>query len=77
MLACVCTCHDVTVVNGERIGDPLDLKMFEATKWEVTLGRAHPAHICTGTGPTPPTSPPGLRDMTGAEDRRRRHCGRS
>ncbi|KAL5289522.1 hypothetical protein ACFFRR_009558 [Megaselia abdita] len=28
-------CHSITVINGERKGDPLDLKMFEATEWEL------------------------------------------
>ncbi|RIA92920.1 hypothetical protein C1645_819991 [Glomus cerebriforme] len=27
------TCHSLKLVNGELIGDPLDLKMFEFTKW--------------------------------------------
>ncbi len=29
-LACCCA---VTYVNGSLIGDPLDVKMFESTKW--------------------------------------------
>lgn len=27
------TCHSITIMNGEQKGDPLDLKMFEATNW--------------------------------------------
>jgi cation-transporting ATPase 13A3/4/5 len=27
------TCHSLKLVNDELIGDPLDLKMFEFTKW--------------------------------------------
>ena len=27
------TCHSITYVNGELIGDPLDVKMFQATEW--------------------------------------------
>ena len=27
------TCHSITYVNGELIGDPLDVKMFQATDW--------------------------------------------
>ncbi len=27
------TCHSITLMNGERKGDPLDLKMFESTGW--------------------------------------------
>jgi len=29
------TCHSITVVGGELMGDPLDLKMFEATGWII------------------------------------------
>ena len=27
------TCHSLRLVNGETLGDPLDLKMFEFTGW--------------------------------------------
>ena len=27
------TCHSLRVVNGELLGDPLDVKMFEFTGW--------------------------------------------
>ena len=27
------SCHSITYVNGELIGDPLDVKMFQATGW--------------------------------------------
>lgn len=27
------TCHSITIMHGEQKGDPLDLKMFEATNW--------------------------------------------
>ena len=27
------TCHSLRKVNGEYLGDPLDLKMFEFTGW--------------------------------------------
>jgi len=27
------TCHSLKLVDGKLIGDPLDLKMFEFTKW--------------------------------------------
>ena len=29
------TCHSLTIINEELSGDPLDLKMFEATGWEL------------------------------------------
>lgn len=27
------SCHSITYVDGKLIGDPLDVKMFEATGW--------------------------------------------
>ena len=27
------SCHSITYVNNELIGDPLDVKMFQATEW--------------------------------------------
>lgn len=33
-LAC---CHSLTFVNGELIGDPLDIQMFKATNWVSSL----------------------------------------
>ena len=27
------TCHSLTTIDGELTGDPLDLKMFNGTKW--------------------------------------------
>ncbi|XP_008206786.1 cation-transporting ATPase 13A2 isoform X2 [Nasonia vitripennis] len=27
------TCHSITIIEGQFIGDPLDLKMFESTGW--------------------------------------------
>lgn len=35
MQRCLATCHGLTSVGGELVGDPLDLKMFEATKWAL------------------------------------------
>ncbi|CAG8505217.1 11733_t:CDS:10, partial [Scutellospora calospora] len=33
ILCAMTTCHSLKSVNGELIGDPLDLKMFDFTKW--------------------------------------------
>lgn len=33
MQRCLATCHALTGVGGTLVGDPLDLKMFEATEW--------------------------------------------
>lgn len=27
------SCHSLTIVDDEIIGDPMDMKMFEATGW--------------------------------------------
>lgn len=32
------TCHGLKVVDGQAIGDPLDLRMFEFTKWSIEEG---------------------------------------
>ncbi len=32
MLESMSCCHGLTRVNGELIGDPLEIKMFEATE---------------------------------------------
>lgn len=29
------TCHSLTLIDGEFAGDPLDVKMFEATNWRL------------------------------------------
>ena len=33
LLAAMATCHSLTVIDGQLSGDPLDLKMFQATDW--------------------------------------------
>ncbi|KAI9271989.1 hypothetical protein BY458DRAFT_509141 [Sporodiniella umbellata] len=35
ILQTMTTCHSLKIVNGELLGDPLDLKMFEFTQWEL------------------------------------------
>ena len=32
-LEIMASCHGLAKVNGELIGDPLEVKMFEASKW--------------------------------------------
>ncbi|VDP92531.1 unnamed protein product [Echinostoma caproni] len=34
LLECMSTCHSLTLIEGVLSGDPLDLKMFQSTKWE-------------------------------------------
>ncbi|KAG0049967.1 hypothetical protein BGZ83_005235 [Gryganskiella cystojenkinii] len=38
LLFAMTTCHSVKSLNGELIGDPLDLKMFEFTQWVLEEG---------------------------------------
>ena len=35
MLEAMASCHSITYVNKKLIGDPLEIKMFESTKWEL------------------------------------------
>ncbi|XP_075823683.1 putative cation-transporting ATPase 13A4 isoform X1 [Microtus pennsylvanicus] len=37
LCAAMATCHSLILLDGAIQGDPLDLKMFEATKWEMTI----------------------------------------
>lgn len=34
-IECTATCHGITRVEGKIIGDPIDVKMFEASGWEL------------------------------------------
>ncbi|NP_766201.3 probable cation-transporting ATPase 13A4 isoform 2 [Mus musculus] len=36
LCAAMASCHSLILLDGTIQGDPLDLKMFEATKWEMT-----------------------------------------
>lgn len=33
MLEILASCHSITSIQGKKIGDPLDIKMFESTGW--------------------------------------------
>jgi cation-transporting P-type ATPase 13A2 len=37
-LYALATCHQLKVVDGEVIGDPLDVKMFQFSKWHIEEG---------------------------------------
>ncbi|KIO30367.1 hypothetical protein M407DRAFT_69316 [Tulasnella calospora MUT 4182] len=39
-LYALATCHSLKLVDGQIIGDPLDAKMFEFTKWTLEEGQA-------------------------------------
>ena len=34
LVTCLATCHSITLIDNELVGDPLDVKMFESTGWE-------------------------------------------
>ena len=38
-LHALATCHSLKMVDGETIGDPLDVKMFDFTRWTLDEGR--------------------------------------
>ena len=40
-VACMATCHSLTKIEGQLSGDPLDLKMFEATGWVSCFVSVH------------------------------------
>lgn len=40
-VACMATCHSLTKIDGQLSGDPLDLKMFEATGWVSLCQSTH------------------------------------
>ncbi|XP_063298850.1 probable cation-transporting ATPase 13A5 [Pelobates fuscus] len=35
VLGAMATCHSLIIMDGEKYGDPLDVKMFEGTGWEL------------------------------------------
>ena len=42
LLYALATCHALRLINGEIIGDPLDIKMFEYTGWTLDEGQSRP-----------------------------------
>ena len=34
-IECIATCHSATIMNGEIIGDPIDVRIFEASNWDI------------------------------------------
>ena len=50
LLYALATCHSLKVVDGEVIGDPLDVKMFEYTGWTLDEGKERMAKATTKTG---------------------------
>ncbi|XP_068137274.1 probable cation-transporting ATPase 13A5 [Hyperolius riggenbachi] len=47
-------CHSLVLMDGRVHGDPLDMKMFEATQWELRECKAdEKSRLCTMVIPTP------------------------
>ncbi|XP_018649916.1 putative cation transporting ATPase [Schistosoma mansoni] len=40
LMECLATCHSLTLIEGVLAGDPLDLKMFQSTKWVRIVNEA-------------------------------------
>ena len=49
LLHALATCHALKVVDGETIGDPLDLRMFEFTEWTLEEGKESTAKPTAGS----------------------------
>lgn len=47
-LHALATCHSLKMVEGEAIGDPLDVKMFEFTRWTLEEGRVGGTGVIKG-----------------------------
>jgi hypothetical protein len=59
ILFAMTTCHSLKLVNNELIGDPLDLKMFQFTKWILEesgqgSSTANSLGITNGSSPNSP-----------------------
>lgn len=55
-VACMATCHSLTKIEGQLSGDPLDLKMFEATGWvsrSITIQRHNSCGMSHGSRDMP------------------------
>jgi cation-transporting ATPase 13A3/4/5 len=50
-LYALATCHQLKIVDGEVIGDPLDVKMFQFTKWLIEEGQVAGTGMIRGRRP--------------------------
>ena len=51
-MQCLATCHSITYVGKELIGDPLDVKMFEATGYTMIEGIEQSGGLASVSGST-------------------------
>lgn len=56
IICAMATCHSIKVVDGDLVGDPLDLKMFTFTGWEISENAA----VSGDFGHIPLVEPPSL-----------------
>ncbi|WVO12601.1 hypothetical protein L204_100206 [Cryptococcus depauperatus] len=54
LLHALATCHALKLIDGEIIGDPLDIKMFEYTRWTLDEGQSRPVTRGSVSGGTRP-----------------------
>ncbi|KAJ9123150.1 hypothetical protein QFC22_001343 [Naganishia vaughanmartiniae] len=47
LLYALATCHSLKIVDGEILGDPLDIKMFEFTGWTLEEGRTNKPSVAS------------------------------
>jgi cation-transporting ATPase 13A2 len=50
-LYALATCHQLKIVDGEVIGDPLDVKMFQFSKWHIEEGQVAGTGMIRGRRP--------------------------
>ena len=50
LLHALATCHALKLIDGEVIGDPLDVKMFEYTGWTLDEGQSRLVTAKGGAG---------------------------
>jgi cation-transporting ATPase 13A2 len=53
LLYALATCHALKLIEGEVIGDPLDIKMFEFTGWTLDEGHSKVAPATSSSSGTP------------------------
>ncbi|RUO97133.1 hypothetical protein BC936DRAFT_140919 [Jimgerdemannia flammicorona] len=63
ILHAMTTCHALRLVQGELIGDPLDLKMFEFTRWELEESGGETSHEGTNATTIGVAGPSRKRDL--------------
>ena len=47
---CMVVCHTLTTIDGKLTGDPLDMKMFEATRWRMMEPTVSACGVCLARG---------------------------